>query len=114
MKAHLKDRTDDTRQAYLDALERLKNGQPTNEQLKNKGYKINAQTIALEANRSRNPLYNTHKDILELIQKEIVKKPKQINSKDELILQLKEKIKVLENENKKLLTVNAMYLQKIL
>lgn len=67
MKEHFQQRIDDTRQAYLDALDRLKNGCPTNPSLQGKKIKINAATIALEAGKSRNPLYHTHKDILDMI-----------------------------------------------
>lgn len=67
MTDYVKQRIDDTIQAYLDALERLKKGIPNHIELKEKEYKINATTIALESGKSRNPLYHTHKDILEMI-----------------------------------------------
>ncbi len=35
--------------------------------LKGKDVKINATTIAKESGKSRNPLYHSHKDILEMI-----------------------------------------------
>ena len=67
MKDHFKQKIDDTRQAYLDALDRLKKGKPTHKYLIGKTIKINATVIALEAGKSRNPLYHTHKDILDMI-----------------------------------------------
>ncbi len=112
MKDHFKQKIDDTRQAYLDALGRLKAGNPTHKDLVGKEIKINATTIALEAGKSRNPLYHTHKDILDMIieSKNIDNQiTKNINEKSE-INKLKEKNKKLEEDNKKLLNVNATLL----
>ena len=112
MKEHFQQRIDDTRQAYLDALGRLKAGNPTHKDLVGKEIKINATTIALEAGKSRNPLYHTHKDILDMIieSKNIDNQiTKNINEKSE-INKLKEKNKKLEEDNKKLLNVNATLL----
>lgn len=111
MKQHYKNRIDETRNAYLNALQRLKTGNPNNPNLVGKSYKINAQTIALEAGKSRNPLYNSHKDILELIEE--VKKERNIKNdkkKENKISTLQNKIKELQEENKKLLSINAMLL----
>ena len=41
MKDHFKQKIDDTRQAYLDALDRLKKGKPTHKYLIGKTIKIN-------------------------------------------------------------------------
>lgn len=111
MKEHFEKRIDDTRQAYLEALDRLKKGQPIHKELIGKPIKINATTIALEAGKSRNPLYHTHKNILDMIvdtkKSAVVKKEVSENDK------LKERIKYLEEENKRLLNVNATLLFKI-
>lgn len=111
MKEYFQQRVDDTRKAYLEALDRLKKGQPTNTELLGKTIKINATTIALEAGKSRNPLYHTHKDILDMIvdtkENIIVKKETTENEK------LKEKIKQLEDENKKIININATLLFKL-
>lgn len=106
MKEHFQQRIDDTRKAYLDALTRLKSENPTHKDLVGKLIKINATTIALEAGKSRNPLYHTHKDILDMIN-EIQERNKQ--EKSELAI-LKEKYSLLEEENRKLLNVNATLL----
>lgn len=104
---------DETRQAYIDSLERLKNGNPTHTELQGKDYKINAKTIALEAKKSRNPLYHTHKDILDMIEEvKLQDKESSHNKKQDTIQALKVKIKQLEEDNKKLLSINAMYLVK--
>lgn len=108
MKQHFQQRIDDTRQGYLDALQRLKQGKATHPSLKDKKYKINATSIALEAGKSRNPLYHTHKDILEMIQDcqtEVIEKK---DSSE--IEKLKKKITQLEEDNKKLLSINATLL----
>lgn len=111
MKQHYKDRVNETRNAYLNALQRLKTGKPQNPSLIGKSYNINAQTIALEAGKSRNPLYNTHKDILELIEEfKIEKNVKANKNKEDKISNLRKKIKELEEENKKLLSINATLL----
>ena len=112
MNDYFQQRIDETRQAYLDALERLKKGTPTNKKLVGKIFKINATTIALESGKSRNPLYNTHKDILEMIDDIITKYKKEeteIKQTSE-IESLKFKIKNLEQQNKNLLNINATLL----
>lgn len=112
MKDHFKQKIDDTRQAYLDALDRLKQGKPTHKDLIGKTIKINATVIALEAGKSRNPLYNTHKDILDMIieSKTIDNQiTKNMNEKSE-INKLKDKNKKLEEDNRKLLNANATLL----
>ena len=45
MKEHFQQRIDDTRKAYLDALNRLKSGNPTHKNLVGKEIKINATTF---------------------------------------------------------------------
>lgn len=112
MTDYFKQRIDETRQAYLDALERLKNGKPTHKDLVGKEIKINATTIALESGKSRNPLYHTHKDILEMINDVVVedkKEERKIKESFEIDI-LKQKIKDLEEQNKKLINVNATLL----
>jgi len=108
MKNHFKQKIDDTRQAYLDALGRLKAGNPIHKDLVGKEIKINATTIALEAGKSRNPLYHTHKDILDMIveTKKLVVVKKEVSEIDKL----KEENKYLKEANKRLLNVNATLL----
>lgn len=114
MKQHYKDRMDETRNAYLNALQRLKNGNPTHTKLVGQSYKINAQTLALEAGKSRNPLYNTHKDILDMIEEvKIEETGKRDKKKEDRVSILQNKIKDLQEENRKLLSINAMLLLKI-
>lgn len=112
MTDYFKQRIDETRQAYLDALERLKKGIPNHPDLNDKEYKINATTIALESGKSRNPLYHTHKDILEMINEvvsEDKKEEKKVKESSEVEI-LKQKVKDLEEQNKKLMSVNATLL----
>lgn len=109
MKEHFQKRIDETRQAYIDALTRLKEGRPNHPKLKGAEYSINATTIALEARKSRNPLYNTHKDILDMIhetmsdKKEVLKKVKEVSE----IELLQTRVRELEEQNKKLININA-------
>lgn len=112
MTDYFKQRIDETRQAYLEALERLKNGNSTHKDLVGKEIKINATTIALESGKSRNPLYNTHKDILAMISEVVVKDKKydqKIKMESEVNI-LKKRIKDLEEQNRKLMSVNATLL----
>ena len=114
MKTHFEERIDETRQAYLEALNRLKAGTPNHPDLKGKKYKINAFNIALESGKSRNPLYHTHKDILEMIheiKEENKNTEKKVKETSEMEV-LKEKIKQLEEENKRLMSANATLLFK--
>lgn len=114
MTEYFKQRIDETRQAYLDALTRLKEGKPNHPELKSKEYKINATTIALESGKSRNPLYHTHKDILDMIH-EVVSGEKQEEKKikeSSEVEVLKQRIKEVEEQNRKLMSVNANLLFK--
>lgn len=115
MKEHFKQKIDDTKQAYLDALSRLQSGTPKHQDLKGKPFKINASTIALEAEKSRNPLYNTHKDILDIIKKNKHQSSETETKEKELseVEALKKRIKELEEQNKKLINVNAGLLYRI-
>lgn len=112
MNDYQKNRVDETRMAYLEALARLKNNCPNNVKLKGKLFKINAATIALESGKSRNPLYHTHKDILDMIHdvktenKDLKAESKEVGK----IAKLEARIKELEEQNKKLLNVNATLL----
>lgn len=112
MKEFYEKRIDETRIAYIEALERLKNGTPTHPDLKGKNIKINASTIAKESGKSRNPLYHAHKDILEMIHDTNREDKKEIKQQAEtsIISSLKDKIKKLEQENENLLNVNATLL----
>lgn len=109
MTEYFKQRIDETRQAYLDALARLKEGKPNHQELRGKDIKINATTIALEAGKSRNPLYHNHKDILDMIH-DVMKEDKHTEKKVKEVSEveiLKDRIKELEEQNKKLMSVNA-------
>jgi adenylosuccinate lyase len=112
MKDFYEKRIDETRLAYLEALERLKNGTQQHPDLKGKDVKINASTIAKESGKSRNPLYHAHKDILEMINDIKYEDKKEITEQKEssIVSSLKDKIKELELENKRLLNVNATLL----
>ena len=114
MKEHFQQRIDDTRQAYLDALNRLKEGIPIHKNLVGKPINITATTIALEAGKSRNPLYHTHKDILDMIHLVKTEEKKQENKTKETseVENLKQRVKELEEDNKKLLNVNATLLNR--
>lgn len=112
MNDYFKQRIDETRQAYLDALDRLKKGVPNNPELKGKEYKINATNIALESGKSRNPLYHNHKDILDMINDVVLEDKKEEKKVKDLseIESLRQKVKDLEDQNKKLMSVNATLL----
>lgn len=90
----------------------MKEGNPTHKDLVEKPIKINATTIALEARKSRNPLYHAHKDILDMIvlAKEDSKDNKSEDAEKSELAILKEKYSLLEEENRKLLNVNATLL----
>ncbi len=53
--------------AYRAALNRLVEGKATHPSLAGRPVGINPSTVAREARRSRNPLYTTHRDILDEI-----------------------------------------------
>lgn len=58
---------DNTARAYRAALNRLAEGKATHPSLSGRPVRITPATVAREARRSRNPLYTTHRDILDEI-----------------------------------------------
>jgi len=58
---------ENTARAYHAALNRLIEGQATHPALAGRPVRITPAAVAREARRSRNPLYTTHRDILEEI-----------------------------------------------
>ncbi len=58
---------DKTARAYRAALKRLSEGQATHPDLVGRPVRIAPATVAREARLSRNPLYSTHREILEEI-----------------------------------------------
>ena len=58
---------DNTARAYRAALNRLAEGKATHPSLAGRPVRITPATVAREARRSRNPLYTTHRDILDEI-----------------------------------------------
>jgi hypothetical protein len=110
-----------SRRIYLEALERLKLGTPRNTKLQEalttgKGYTISPSTVALEAGKSRNPLYTTHKDVLERIAISAIpatapaRTIKRVGSKQDRMKELLETIEVLKAEKAMLATQNLALL----
>ena len=58
---------ENTARAYRAALNRLTEGKATHPSLAGRPVRITPATVAREARRSRNPLYTTHRDILDEI-----------------------------------------------
>jgi len=58
---------ENTARAYRAALNRLVEGQATHPSLAGRPVRITPAAVAREARRSRNPLYTTHRDILDEI-----------------------------------------------
>jgi hypothetical protein len=58
---------ENTARAYRAALNRLVAGKATHPSLAGRPVRVTPATVAREARRSRNPLYTTHRDVLEEI-----------------------------------------------
>lgn len=98
-----------TRKAYYDALSRLIHGIQTHPKLKGRRVRITPTTVALEARRSRNPLYTTHKGVLKEI-KSAEKRPtteQRSATSEDKINELRETVKKLIGERRKLASENA-------
>jgi chromosome segregation ATPase len=109
LKPQYQDVLDQTAQAYRDALDRLVKGLQTHPDLKGKRVRITPTNVAREARRSRNPLYTTHKGILDEITaaaKRAVSDLKPATAEDK-ISELRETIKVLKEDKRKLASENA-------
>jgi hypothetical protein len=113
-KQQYQDVVDRTAQAYRDALDRLVKGVQTHPELKGRRVRVTPTNVAREARRSRNPLYTTHKEILSEITeaaKQPVSKPKPATAEDK-IFELREIIKALKAEKRKLASENAELLYR--
>jgi gas vesicle protein len=114
LKQQYQDVLDHTEQAYRDALDRLVRGIQTHPDLKGKRVRITPTNVAREARRSRNPLYTTHKGILDDITaaaKKPVSDPMPATAEDK-ISELREVVKELKEDKRKLTSENAQLLYR--
>jgi hypothetical protein len=109
---------------YREALERLIRREPRSPALEaaaraGKGYAINPTTVAMEAGKSRNPLYSTHKAILAEI--EIAGQPiglkrrraPRLESAKGKLSAMRDEIRILKEEKAKLATQNLGLLLRL-
>ena len=103
------------RNDYRDALNRLVRGIQTHTKLKGRRVKITPTVVALEARRSRNPLYTTHKELLKEI-RDAAKQPtpeQKAATAEDKINELREDNKQLREDKRKLASENADLLYRL-
>jgi hypothetical protein len=106
----------DTDQKLRDALERLVKGLPTHPALQKHAYRLDVTTLAREARVGRNAIYTNHQSIIEELrhanQKKVI--PDKLAAWEDKIAQQRSLIHIMQIEERRLVTENAILLKRAL
>jgi hypothetical protein len=98
-----------------DALERLVKGLPTHPDLQKKPYRLNVAALAREARVGRNAIYTNHRLMIEELRRadnhRII--PDKLAAWEDKLAQQRSLIQVLQLEERRLVTENAVLLKRI-
>ena len=99
-----------------DALERLAKGLPTHPDLQKRSYQLTVATLAREARVGRNAIYTNHRSIIEELRRASDRKvvPEKLAAWEDKLAQQRSLIQVLQIEERRLVTENAVLLKRIL
>lgn len=99
-----------------DALERLVKGLPTHPELQKRSYRLTVATLAREARVGRNAIYTNHRPIIEELRRASDRKvvPEKLAAWEDKLAQQRVLIQVLQIEERRLVTENAVLLKRIL
>jgi hypothetical protein len=99
-----------------DALERLMKGLPTHPELQKRSYRLTVATLAREARVGRNAIYTNHRSIIEELRRasECKVVPEKLAAWEDKLAQQRSLIRVLQIEERRLVTENAVLLKRIL
>lgn len=98
------------------ALERLVKGLPTNPALQKNAYRLDVTTLAREARVGRNAIYTNHRSLIEELSRANQNKmiPDKLAAWEDKIVQQRSLIHIMQVEERRLVTENAILLKRAL
>jgi len=105
-----------TERKLREALERLVKGLPTHPDLQKRPYRLSIATLAREARVGRNAVYTNHRPIIEELRRasERTVIPERLAAWEDKLAQQRALIQVLQIEERRMVTENAVFLKRIL
>ncbi len=99
-----------------EALERLVKGLPTHPVLQKRSYRLTVTTLAHEARVGRNAIYTNHRAMIEELRKAERQRivPDKLAAWEDKFAQQRSLIQILQLEERRLVTENAVLLKRIL
>lgn len=99
-----------------EALERLVKGLPTHPDLQKRSYRLTVTTLAREARVGRNAIYTNHRPIIEELRRASERTiiPEKLAAWEDKLAQQRVLIQVLQIEERRMVTENAVLLKRIL
>jgi hypothetical protein len=99
-----------------DALERLVKGLPTHTDLQKRSYRLTVATLAREARVGRNAIYTNHRSMIDELRRASDRKivPEKLAAWEDKLAQQRTLIQVLQIEERRMATENAVLLKRIL
>ncbi len=106
----------DTNRKLREALERLVKGLPTHPDLQKQPYRLTVATLAREARVGRNAIYTNHRPMIDELRRANDHKivPDKLAAWEDKLAQQRSLIQVLQLEERRLVTENAVLLKRIL
>jgi hypothetical protein len=99
-----------------EALERLVKGLPTHPDLQKRSYRLTIATLAREAHVGRNAIYANHRSMIDELRRASDRKivPDKLAPWEDKLAQQRSLIQVLQLEERRMVTENAVLLKRIL
>lgn len=99
-----------------EALERLVKGLPTHPDLQKRSYRLTVTTLAREARVGRNAIYTNHRPIIDELHRASERKiiPEKLAAWEDKLAQQRALIQVMQIEERRMVTENAVLLKRIL
>lgn len=99
-----------------EALERLVKGLPTHPDLQKRSYRLTVATLAREARVGRNAIYTNHRSMIDELRRASDRKivPEKLAAWEDKLAQQRALIQVLQIEERRMVTENAVLLKRIL
>ncbi len=106
----------ETERKLREALERLVKGLPTHPALEKGAYRLTVTTLAREARVGRNAIYANHRSIIEELRHASRQRvvPDRLVTWEDKLAQQRSLIQVLQIEERRLVTENAVLLKRVL
>ena len=105
-----------TRTASCGRIERLVKGMPAHPDLQKRSYRLTVATLAREARVGRNAIYANHRSMIDELRRASDRKivPEKLAAWEDKLAQQRTLIQVLQIEERRLATENAVLLKRIL